>query len=90
MCGQCEGEPYRGVRALFNGDLQAKDAFQDRADWTILSSRVAVYLGQSALEKEVNPLFKGCDRLIESLTIDESSALNALSKSLGRPAVGRP
>ncbi len=90
MCGRCEGEPYRGVSALFNADLQAKAAFQDRGDWTILSSRVAVYLGESIFKNEENPLLRACDTAINSLTIDEHTALEALSKNLRRPAFGKP
>ena len=90
MCGKCEGEPYRGVKALFNGDLQIKNSFEDRADWTLLSKKVAVYLGESAFVNEENPLFRACDVAIGSLTVDEHTALNALSKSLGRPIFGNP
>ena len=90
MCGKCEGEPYRGVKALFNGDLQAKGRSEDRADWTILSTRVAVFLGESALKNEENPLFRACDTAIGLLTIDERTALSALGKNLGRPVFGKP
>lgn len=90
MCGKCEGEPYRGVKALFNGDYQTNGGFEDRADWTIVSPRVIVYLGASAFENSENPLFRACDQAIDTLTIDESTALSALSKSLGRPIFGKP
>ena len=88
MCGNCEGEPYRGVRALFNGDLQAAGGFEDRVDWLVLSEKVAVYLGESSLDTAEHPLFRACETARNSLTIDEHTALNALSKSLGRPAFG--
>lgn len=90
MCGKCEGEPYRGIKALFNGDLQTKGGFEDRADWTVLSSKVAVYLGESAFKNTENPLFRACSEAIESLTIDERTALVALSKSTKRPVFGSP
>ena len=90
MCGKCEGEPYRGVKALFNADLQAKGGSEDRADWIVISSRVAVYLGESAFKNEENPLFRACDNAIQSLTVDEQFALGALSSRLGRPIFGRP
>lgn len=90
MCGKCEGEPYRGVKALFNGDLQAKNTFDDRTDWTILSSSVAIYLGESMFKNEENPLFRACDKAIGLLTVDERTALEALSKSLHRPIFGKP
>lgn len=90
MCGNCEGESYRGVRALFNGDLQTKGRFIDRAEWTILSEKIAIYIGESALSNEQHPLYRACDTAISSLTINEHTALNALSKKLGRPAFGNP
>ena len=90
MCGICEGEPYRGVRALFNGDLQHKGAFDDRVDWTILSRNVAVYIGESSLQNADHPLLRACEKATETLTVDERIALNGLSKSLGRPAIGNP
>jgi hypothetical protein len=89
MCGRCEGEPYRGVSALFNGDLQASGEFEDRADWLLLSPRITVYLGKSALENAANPLFRSCDEAVGSLTIDELTVLSALSINLGRPMLGR-
>lgn len=90
MCGRCEGEPYRGVKALFNGDLQSKMRFADREDWQIISPRVTIHLGESALPPELNALFRGCESAIASLTVDERTALDALSKSLGRPTFGKP
>ena len=90
MCGRCEGEPYRGVKALFNGDLQVKDGFEDRADWTVHSSNVAVYIGESVFENAENPLLRGCEQAIDALSVDERIALDALSKSLGRPVFGKP
>lgn len=90
MCGKCEGEPYRGVKALFNGDLQTDGVFEDRADWTIVSPRIAIYLGKSVFNNEENPLFRACDQAIESLTVDERTALEALSKNLQRPIFGKP
>jgi|GEM_PF-3434058 len=90
MCGRCEGEPYRGVKALFNGDLQQKMAFQDREDWLVVSNRVTVFLGESALRDEANPLFRGCEVAESALTDDEQTQLNDLSRKLARPAIGRP
>ena len=89
-CGLCVGEPYRDVRALCNGDLQHKSAFDDRVDWTILSRNVAVYIGESSLKNADHPLLRACEKAIEALTVDEHIALNGLSKSLGRPAIGNP
>lgn len=90
MCGRCEGEPYRGVKALFNGDLQTKNGFEDREDWTILSPNVTVYLGESEFPSEANALFRGCEQATTSLDINERTALDALSKTLKRPAFGKP
>ncbi|MGH7218166.1 MAG: hypothetical protein ACREGE_01840 [Candidatus Microsaccharimonas sp.] len=90
MCGRCEGDPYRGVKALFNGDLQAKDGFEDREDWTVLSPNVIVHLGASALPPEVNALFRGCKNSTENLDPEEQIELVAMARKLGRPAFGRP
>ena len=90
MCGKCEGEPYRGVGALFNADLQTKGNFEDRAEWTVLSPSVAAYLGESMFSNEENPLFRACGVAIESLSVDEQTALDALAKALHRPKFGRP
>lgn len=90
MCGNCRGEPYSGVRALFNGDLQSAGGFEDRSEWIVFSSRIAVFLGESALKNEDHPLFRACDNAIEALTTDERVSLEALSKNLKRPAFGRP
>lgn len=88
MCGRCEGDPYRGVKALFNGDLQASIECEDRRDWLVVSDEVIVYLGTTALSKEVNPLFRGCEVAIDGLNNDERMKLNALSRKLSRPAFG--
>ena len=88
MCGNCKGEPYRGVRALFNGDLQAGIEFQDRDEWTIISPKVIVFLGESALKNEDHPLFRACNTAIQSLTISEQTALEALAKDMERPIFG--
>lgn len=88
MCGRCEKEPYRGVGALFNGDLQLKSGLEDRADWTVISPKVVVYLGKSAFANNENPLIRGCEQAVNALSLDEQLALNALSKKLGRPAFG--
>lgn len=90
MCGRCEGDPYRGVKSLFNGDLQAKNGFEDREDWTILSPNVIVHLGASALPQEVNALFRGCESSTDNLDLEEQLGLVVLAKKLGRPAFGRP
>lgn len=88
MCRRCEGEPYRGVGALFNGDLQAKNLFDDRADWRVLSPNVTVYLGESVFVNAENPLFRGCEQAVNALSVNDRTALDALSKHLGRPAFG--
>lgn len=90
MCGKCEGEPYRGVRALFNGDLQVNARFDDRADWKVISPKIIVYLGKSVLSSYENPLFRGCEQAIGKLSVDDRIALDALSDSLGRPTFGTP
>lgn len=90
MCGRCEGDPYRGVKALFNGDLQAEGEFQDRKEWTVLSPNVIVYLGASAFHREKSPLFQGCKRSMEDLDPEEQIDLVILAKRLGRQAFRRP
>lgn len=90
MCGRCESEPYRGVAALFSGDLQAKIEYADRADWLVVSGSVIVFLGESALPNEVHPLFRGCEEAIDSLDTDTRGQLEVLSDEHARPAVGAP
>ena len=90
MCGRCEGEPYRGVKALFNGDLQAKMEHEDRADWLVLSDTVIVYLGASALALDDRALLRGCDTAVQNLSDTDRAHLAQLALSLGRPAFGRP
>ncbi|OYX08926.1 MAG: hypothetical protein B7Z16_18895, partial [Algoriphagus sp. 32-45-6] len=90
MCGRCEGEPYRGVKALFNGDLQRRIENGDRMDWEIISSRVIVYIGATAMANEANPLFRGCDAGVKTLDDEELLRLAALSRRLSRPAIGTP
>lgn len=90
MCGKCEGQPYRGVGALFNADLQRLGRFEDRKDWQVFSPAVAIHIGQSMFETAENPLFRACNEAIDSLTVDERMILEALSKQTGRPAFGRP
>lgn len=90
MCGRCEGDPYRGVKALFNGDLQAAIECEDRTDWLVVSGEVIVYLGATALSDEANPLFRGCKTAISGLNSDERMKLDALSRKLSRPAFGAP
>jgi len=86
MCGRCEGDPYRGVKSLFDGDLQAVMDFEDRADWEVISGDVAVYLGESDLKNEHRPLFHGCEIAAAGLTDSERISLLSLSKTLSRPA----
>jgi hypothetical protein len=90
MCGRCEGDPYRGVKALSNGDLQAKGGFEDREDWTVISPDVIVHLGASALPPEVNALFRGCVEATEQLDPEDQIDLVVLARKLGRPAFGKP
>jgi len=90
MCGRCTGEPYRGVKALFNGDLQASIESVDRKDWAVISSEVIVHLGTSALGDEANPLFRGCETATNGLRSDDQMKLNDLSRKLSRPAFGAP
>lgn len=90
MCGRCEGEPYRGVGALFSGDLQAKIGYEDRTDWLAISGSVIVFLGESALPNEAHPLFRGCEEAIDGLNIDTRGQLEALGEEYARPAVGTP
>jgi len=85
MCGECKGEPYRGVRALFNADFQVKNDFEDRSDWTVVSPKVVVYLGASALPNEAHPLYRACDVAIESLNTTELTSLATLGTELDRP-----
>lgn len=88
MCGRCEGDPYRGVKALFNGDLQRVMEFQDREDWVVVSSKVIVYLGATSLNNEENFLFRGCDIATARLSEGERTSLVALGDALSRPAFG--
>lgn len=90
MCGRCEGEPYRGVPMLFNGDRQSKKGGGlDRQEWLIISSDVIVYLGKTALPKGVeNPLFRGCEEAIRGLTPYEHEVLGILSNRFARSATG--
>lgn len=90
MCGRCEGEPYKGVKSLFDGDLQAKGQFDDRGDWKVISPRVAVYVGESDFINEERPLVRVCDVGIQTITIDERTALKALSVEIKRPIFGKP
>lgn len=88
MCGRCEGDPYRGVKALFNGDLQNANKFQDREDWVVISNKLIVYLGASSFAREENFLFRGCDTATKELSEDERTYLGTLAFELSRPAFG--
>lgn len=90
MCGRCEGEPYRGVNALFNSDLQAVMGYEDRAGWVIVSGEVIVHIGATALSNEKNPLFRGCQKAVDARSDQERVKLEELSKKLARPAFGAP
>lgn len=89
MCGKCQGEQYKGVRALFNGDTQSLGEFNDRRDWLVISPEVIVHLGSSALKPEENYLYRGCEANIRSLDVGDSIALVALGHELSRPPFGR-
>lgn len=88
MCGQCNGEPYLGVRALFNADLQVVGQCEDRSDWLVFSNKLIVYLGESALKNEDRALYRACDNAVAGLDTQERTDLDMLSRVLGRPALG--
>jgi hypothetical protein len=43
-------EPYRGVRALFNGDFQAVTGNADRQEWIVVSKCIIEYIGNVAVK----------------------------------------
>lgn len=90
MCRRCEGEPYCGVTALFRGDVQRRTEHGEREDWLVVSSRVIIFLGTTALGPEFVPLFRGCETAISALSEDERAKIDALSVKTSRPAVGAP
>lgn len=90
MCGRCEGEPYRGVTALFHGDEQAASGFKDREEWLVVSSKVIVYVGQSMLANEMHPLVRVCSEGSKMLSDQELGKLAVLRNELSRPAIGAP
>lgn len=91
MCEQCV-KPYGAVGSLFNADLNIKsEEHSDREDWVVISPRIIVYLGESALPIEQRPLYRGCDEARQRLDpIDEVLPLVALSRQTKRPVFGSP
>ena len=86
MCGRCDGEPYRGVTALFNGDLQALMGSIDRKDWLAVSGNVILHIGKSALTNASNYLVWDCDvGYYGLLGSEERSELESISADLSRP-----
>jgi hypothetical protein len=85
MCNRCEGEPYCGVNALFNGDVQTAMEYADRKNWLVVSKAIIVYLGVTSLRKEGNILFHGCHAAVASIGNEEYETLEMLSDALQRP-----
>jgi hypothetical protein len=86
MCGRCVGEPYRGVTALFNGDLQSLIDFNDRKDWLVVSGNVILHIGETALGDDENCLIRDCDTgYFRLLTSEERLGLESTGSELSRP-----
>lgn len=86
MCGRCDGEPFRGVAALFNGDLQSQMGFADREDWLVASNNVIVHIGKTSLKPGENYLIRDCDiGYYGLLWPEERAALEGISSELNRP-----
>jgi hypothetical protein len=86
MCGRCDGEPYRGVAALFNGDLQNLIGFADREDWVVVSDNVIVYIGETTLKNDAYPLTRDCDVGFYGLLWQQDrSELESIGDELSRP-----
>lgn len=88
MCAKCEGEQFRGIRALFNGDLQRSSDFLDRAEWVVVSKEVVVHIGASALADHERPLLRGCGIYLAQIPDEIADHVIELSKKLSRPAFG--